>query len=64
MPFRQRYFLIVSAGFIVLGLIIVGRAIAVSNLVPAIFGIILIALGGIRLRDFLRIRGGIGSRGP
>jgi hypothetical protein len=49
---RQKYFVAASAGFILLGLIIVIRAALAATPVIAILGVVLISLGIIRLRDF------------
>jgi uncharacterized membrane protein HdeD (DUF308 family) len=49
---RQRYFVIVSVIYIALGIVIVVRAAFAHSAVIIIFGVVLIALGLIRLRDF------------
>jgi len=53
---RQRYFVFASAMYVALGLIIIGRAAFAHSLVIVIFGIVLVALGAVRLRDFRRWR--------
>lgn len=53
---RQRYFVFASAMYIALGIIIIGRAALAHSLVIVIFGLVLVALGAIRLRDFRRWR--------
>jgi hypothetical protein len=53
---RQKYFFILSVGFIILGTIIVVRAAIGRVPIAAVFGFILVALGGIRIRDFINLR--------
>jgi uncharacterized membrane protein HdeD (DUF308 family) len=57
---RQKYFLVVSAGFIILGLIILARAAIAGVPIIGILGAVLIALGLVRIRDFFNA----GRRGP
>lgn len=55
---RQRYFVFVSVLYLVVGSVIVVRS-AVAHVVPLMFlGIVFLALGGVRLRDYFRGRGG------
>jgi hypothetical protein len=54
---RQRYFLAVSGAYIVLGLIIMGRSIMAHVFVLGILGVVFVALGAVRIRDFMT-RGG------
>jgi hypothetical protein len=49
---RQRYFVLASLLYLVLGTIIIVRAAIGQSPVIVIFGVILVALGAIRLRDF------------
>jgi uncharacterized membrane protein HdeD (DUF308 family) len=49
---RQRYFVFVSAVYVLLGLVLLVRAAMAGAALPAILGIIFVALGAVRLRDF------------
>ena len=53
---RRRYFLAVSAGYIILGVIILARSIVGHVLPVGLLGLVLIALGLVRLRDYLSWR--------
>lgn len=54
---RQRYFLLVSVLYIILGVVIVARS-AIAHAVPiALLGLVFMALGAVRLRSYLG-RGG------
>jgi uncharacterized membrane protein HdeD (DUF308 family) len=48
---RQRYYLLVSVVYIALGVVIVVRSAVAHVLVVGILGVVLIALGLVRLRD-------------
>jgi hypothetical protein len=50
---RRRYFVVVSVAYIALGLIIVGRSLLAHVPVAGILGVVLVALGAVRIRDFL-----------
>lgn len=54
---RQRYTLVASGLFIALGILIVVRSILAAVLPLIVFGAVLIALGVVRIRDFLLWRG-------
>jgi uncharacterized membrane protein HdeD (DUF308 family) len=49
---RQRYYVLVSVIYIALGLIIVVRSALAHVLIVGILGVVFIALGFVRLRDF------------
>jgi uncharacterized membrane protein HdeD (DUF308 family) len=49
---RQRYYVLVSVIYIALGLIIVVRSVLAHVLIVGILGVVFIALGLVRLRDF------------
>jgi uncharacterized membrane protein HdeD (DUF308 family) len=49
---RQKYFVIASVVYIILGLVIVVRSALAHALVLAILGLVFIALGAVRLRDY------------
>lgn len=52
MNVRQRYFVVTSAVYIILGGAILARSI-VAHVVPvAILGLVFMALGAVRLRDY------------
>lgn len=53
---RRRYSLFISWGYIVAGMIIVGRSVLAHVLQVAVLGIVLIALGAVRIRDYLAWR--------
>jgi uncharacterized membrane protein HdeD (DUF308 family) len=53
---RQKYFVAASVCFIVLGLIIVARAAVAGTYIVGLLGVVLIALGVVRIRDFLSVR--------
>lgn len=57
---RQRYFVIASVLYIVLGIVILVRTVMAHALPLAILGIVFIALGAVRLRDYAK-REGIGG---
>ena len=63
MTLRQRYFVVLSVGFVVLGIVIVVRSLLQGAPPVAIFGGVLIALGLVRIREFLKMRQGSTSRG-
>jgi len=57
MKVRQRYFVIASVLYIILGIAILGRSV-VSHVVPiALLGLVFIALGAVRLRDYYLRKG-------
>ncbi len=49
---RQRYYLFASLMYLALGVVIVVRAAIGHSPVIVVFGLVLLALGAIRLRDF------------
>jgi uncharacterized membrane protein HdeD (DUF308 family) len=56
---RQRYFVLVSVLYLAVGSVILVRS-AVAHVVPLmLLGIVFLALGGVRLRDYYRSRGGV-----
>lgn len=56
MTLRQRYYLVASVAFVLLGSIIVVRS-AVSRVLPVgVLGLVFIALGVVRMREFWRAR--------
>jgi uncharacterized membrane protein HdeD (DUF308 family) len=54
---RQRYYIVVSVLYVALGVVIAFRSAAAHVLPIAILGLIFIALGVVRLRDFYSPRG-------
>lgn len=49
---RRRYYVAVSVGYVIIGLIILTRS-AMAHAVPAvILGLVFVALGLVRLRDY------------
>ena len=58
MTLRQKYYFVASICFVILGLIIVVRAVLAQVPVIGILGAVLIALGVVRVRDFLKFRRG------
>ncbi|HEX6507253.1 MAG TPA: hypothetical protein VF221_06435 [Chloroflexota bacterium] len=50
---RQRYYVFVSVIYIVLGLIITVRSIVAHVVIIAVLGVVFLALGMIRLRDYI-----------
>ena len=61
MTLRERYYLFASGAFIVLGSVILVRAVLAGVFVVGILGIVLIALGLVRVRDLLVWRGRSGD---
>lgn len=59
--FRQRYFVGASLLYIVLGVIILVRTALAHALPLAVLGLVFIALGAVRLRDYYRHRSAIGD---
>jgi uncharacterized membrane protein HdeD (DUF308 family) len=53
---RQRFTAVSSALFILLGLIILVRSLIASVIPLAVLGVVFIALGVVRIRDYLRWR--------
>lgn len=51
---RQRLFVIASVLYILIGVVIFGRSVVAHVLPVAVLGIVFIALGMVRLRDFVR----------
>jgi uncharacterized membrane protein HdeD (DUF308 family) len=55
---RQRYFVLVSVLYLAAGAVILVRS-AVAHVVPLmLLGVVFLALGGVRLRDYYRGKGG------
>ncbi len=54
--FRQRYFVIASLAYIVLGVVILVRTLLAHALPLVVLGLVFIALGAVRLRDYYRGR--------
>jgi uncharacterized membrane protein HdeD (DUF308 family) len=53
---RERYFLFVSVMYLLLGGLLVARSLS-AQLIPAgLLGIVLVALGAVRLKDYFRHR--------
>jgi uncharacterized membrane protein HdeD (DUF308 family) len=51
---RRRYFVVASVAYIVAGLIIVARSV-IAHVIPlVILGVVFIALGAVRLRDYFK----------
>jgi uncharacterized membrane protein HdeD (DUF308 family) len=57
---RQKYYVVASVVYIILGFIIVVRSALAHVFVLAILGLVFIALGAVRLRDYF-LRGGARS---
>jgi hypothetical protein len=53
---RPRYFLIITAGYLVVGVIIVARAILAGVLPMVILGGVFLLLGAVRVRDYMTWR--------
>jgi len=53
---RQRYSVVVSAVYVLLGAVIIARGLAAHSLIPGILGIVFVALGAVRLCDFITWR--------
>lgn len=51
---RQRYFVVASLLYIALGIVILVRTVLAHALPLVILGIVFIALGAVRLRDYSR----------
>jgi uncharacterized membrane protein HdeD (DUF308 family) len=49
---RQRFFLVASILYVVIGLLIVARGVISHVPVAGIFGVVLVGLGLVRIRDF------------
>jgi uncharacterized membrane protein HdeD (DUF308 family) len=49
---RRRYFVLVSLLYIVLGVVIVARSAFAHAFAIAILGLVFVALGAVRLRDY------------
>ncbi len=54
---RRRYFVVVSVMYLVLGAIIVARSVMAHVVPMAVLGMVFLALGAVRLRDYF-LRGG------
>lgn len=54
---RQRYYVAVSIGYVVLGVVIVARSAVAHVFQIGLLGVVFIALGAVRLRDYV-FRGG------
>lgn len=50
---RQRYFVFVSAVYVLLGLILLVRGGLAHAALPAILGAVFLALGAVRVRDYV-----------
>ena len=53
---RERYFLFVSVMYLLLGGVLVARGLSAQLLPAGLLGIVLVALGAVRLRDYYRHR--------
>lgn len=49
---RQRYFVFVSVVYVVLGVVIVARSVLTAAIPVGILGVVFVALGAVRLRDY------------
>jgi uncharacterized membrane protein HdeD (DUF308 family) len=49
---RQRYFVLASIAYLILGLIVIVRSVFAGAVPIGLFGLVLIALGAVRLRDY------------
>ena len=58
---RRRYSLVISMLYVVLGLIIGGRSLAAGVWPLIILGLVFIALGAVRIRDYLVWRRTVGG---
>ncbi|MDQ2742360.1 MAG: hypothetical protein M3Z66_08700 [Chloroflexota bacterium] len=54
---RKRYYLLASVLYLVLGIIIIARTLLAHVLPLAILGLVFLALGAVRLRDYYRSQG-------
>jgi hypothetical protein len=54
---RQRYYVVVSAAYILLGVIILVRSVMAQAVPVGVLGLVFVALGAIRLRDYIGWRG-------
>ncbi|MGI8826051.1 MAG: hypothetical protein ACR2JC_10470 [Chloroflexota bacterium] len=54
---RKRLFLVTSVAYVALGLVIVARSAFAHVLPVAVVGIVFVALGVVRLRDYVRYGG-------
>jgi len=55
---RRRYYVLVSFAYIILGFIVLVRSVMAHTLVIAVLGVVFLALGAFRLRDYAKWRGG------
>jgi uncharacterized membrane protein HdeD (DUF308 family) len=53
---RQRYFVFVSVVYVVLGVVIVARSALAGAIPVGILGVVFVALGAVRLRDYFTQR--------
>jgi hypothetical protein len=53
---NPRYFLIITSGYFLAGLIIIVRAVVASAYPMVILGAVFLALAGVRIRDYLSWR--------
>ncbi len=53
---RRRYHLLVSTGYILIGVVIAVRSVLGGVIPIAILGLVFIALGAVRIRDYLNSR--------
>lgn len=49
---RQRFYVFASVAYLVLGLIVIVRSVLAGVIPVGLFGLVLIALGAVRLRDY------------
>jgi uncharacterized membrane protein HdeD (DUF308 family) len=57
---RSRYFVFASVMYVLLGAVIAVRAAMAHAPVPVVLGLIFLALGAVRLRDYWRWKGSSG----
>jgi hypothetical protein len=57
MSVRQRYFIAASLAYVLIGIIILARGAIAHEPIAGVFGLIFVALGAVRLRDFRSWRG-------
>jgi uncharacterized membrane protein HdeD (DUF308 family) len=57
---RSRYFVFASVMYALLGIVIAVRAVEARAPIPIVLGLIFLALGLVRLRDYWRWRGNNG----